>query len=139
MFQKKETLSFYDMLINHATLTRDAVKALCVFCENPTQETGDAVKAAEVKADDARHLLVSEIHKSFITPIDREDLFRLCTCVDDLADYAWTTVKELRIYDILPDENLKQLATVLLEMADTLVESIQNLEKNAAAAAEAAY
>ena len=64
--------------------------------------------------------------------IDREDLFRLSSSVDDLADYAWTTVKDLRIYEIQPDEHLTQMAGTLLQMADGLLICMENLEKNQA-------
>ena len=49
--------------------------------------------------------------------------------MDDLADYAWTTVKELRIYDIAPDEHLLRMARTLLEMADGLLVCMENLRR----------
>lgn len=130
MFKKKESLNFYNLLVRQTQVVRDAVQALCDFCENPTQERGDFVKVKEKEADAVRRELVDDINRTFITPIDREDLYRLSSSVDDLADYAWTTVKELRIYDIQPDANLLAMARILLQMADGLVVCMQNLEKN---------
>lgn len=133
MFKRKESLNFYGLLINQAQVIRDSVAALCKYCEEPTPENGDFVKVKEKEADEVRYELVEDINRTFITPIDRDDLFRLSSSIDDLADYAWTTVKELRIYDILPDENLLSMARILLQMADGLLVCIQNLEKNRAA------
>ncbi len=130
MFKRKENLDFYSTLTQQAQTIRDTVNALCEFCENPTQENGDFVKAKEMEADQIRYQLVEDINRTFITPIDREDLFRLSTSIDDLADYAWTTVKDLRIYDILPDKNLLSMAKILLQMADGLLVCVGNLEKN---------
>jgi len=130
MFKRKERLDFYGILTHQAQVIRDTVNALCEFCENPTQENGDFVKAKEHEADQIRYQLIEDINHTFITPIDREDLFRLSTSIDDLADYAWTTVKELRIYDILPDKNLLSMAKILLQMADGLLICVENLEKN---------
>ena len=73
---------------------------------------------------------VDDINRTFITPIDRDDLYRLSSSIDDLADYAWTTVKEIRIYDIQPDAHLLEMARTLLKMADGLLVCVQNLEKN---------
>ena len=47
MFKRKESLNFYALLIRQAQVIRDAVEALCAFCEDPTQEKGDFVKVKE--------------------------------------------------------------------------------------------
>ncbi len=138
MFKRKESLNFYTLLIQQARVIRDAVEALCDFCQDPTQEKGDFVKVKEKEADTIRRQLVEDINRTFITPIDRDDLYRLSTSIDDLADYAWTTVKEVRIYDIQPDEHLLAMAQTLLKMADGLLICTQKLEKDhAGVAAEA--
>lgn len=129
MLKRKESLNFFALLTKQAEIIRDAVAALCVFCEDPTQEHGDFVKAKEHEADDVRRQLVEDINRTFITPIDRDDLSRLSSSLDDLADYAWTTVKEVRIYDITPDANLLSMARLLLDMAEGLLVCVQNLEK----------
>ena len=78
---------------------------------------------------------MDDINRTFITPIDRDDLYRLSTSIDDLADYAWTTVKEARIYDITPDDHLLAMARTLLQMADGLLVCMQKLEKDHAGVA----
>ena len=135
MFKRKESLNFYALLIQQAQVIRDAVEALCAFCEGPTQEKGDFVKVKEKEADAIRRELVDDINRTFITPIDRDDLYRLSTSIDDLADYAWTTVKEVRIYDIQPDKNLLTMAKTLLQMADGLLVCTEKLEKDHAGVA----
>ena len=135
MFKRKESLNFYALLIRQAQVIRDAVEDLCAFCEDPTQEKGDFVMVKEKEADAIRRELVDDINRTFITPIDRDDLYRLSTSIDDLADYAWTTVKEVRIYDIQPDKNLLTMARTLLQMADGLVVCVEKLEKDHAGVA----
>ena len=130
MFKRKESLNFYSLLIRQVTVIRDAVAALCRYCQEPTQENGDFVKVKEKEADAIRRELVEDINHTFITPIDREDLFRLSSSADDLADYAWTTEKELRIYEIPPDEHVVTMSNTLLQMAEGLLVCVQNLEKD---------
>lgn len=138
MFKRKECLDFYCTLILQAQSIRDTVAALRAFCDDPTPENGDFVKTREREADQIHYQLVDAINRSFITPIDRDDLFRLSTSIDDLADYAWTTVKDLHIYDIPPDKNLCSMVSILLQMADGLLISVTNMKSNRAlAAAEA--
>ena len=128
MFKMKATPNFYGVLIQQAQKVRDTVHALCEYCEYPTPENGDLVKTREREADQIRYQLVDAINKTFITPIDRDDLFRLSTAIDDLADYAWTTVRDLRIYDIPPDKNLASMVAILLRMAEGLLTCVENLE-----------
>lgn len=138
MFKRKICPDFYSILIQQAQTIRDTVNALCVYCETPTKENGDFVKTMEHESDQVHYSLENAINCTFITPIDRDDLFRLSTAIDDLADYAWTTVKDLRIYDIPPDRNLKDMANILMQMADGLLLCMKNLEVNhALVAAEA--
>ncbi|HWQ07445.1 MAG TPA: DUF47 family protein [Feifaniaceae bacterium] len=138
MLKRKETLDFYSILIQQAQVICDTVRALCVFCNDPTTENGDFVKAKEREADQVHYQLVDAINHTFITPIDRDDLFRLSTSIDDLADYAWTTVKDLHIYDILPDKNLASMVSILLQMAEGLLLCVNHLRNNRAqVAAEA--
>ena len=130
MLKQKKIPNFYSVLTQQAQTVRDTVLALCAFCENPTQDNGDFVKAKEHEADQVRYQLVDAINITFATPIDRDDLFRLSTAVDDLADYAWTTVKDLRIYDIPPDKNLSSMAEILLQMADGILLCVTHLANN---------
>lgn len=130
MLQRKKNLDFYGILAQQAQSICDTVNALYAFCENPTRENGDFVKAREHEADQIHYRLVDAINRTFITPIDRDDLFRLSTSIDDLADYAWTTVKDLRIYDIAPDKNLISMVKILLQMADGLLVCVKHLQND---------
>src|SRR5574344_1596833 len=130
MFKHKESLNFYGLLIEQTRAIRDTVDALCSYCSDPSQANGDHVKEMEHESDNVRYRLVDDINRTFITPIDRDDLFRLSSSIDDLADYAWTTVKEARIYDIVPDKNLLEMAGMLRDMADGLLVCVENLEKD---------
>lgn len=130
MLKRKKNLDFYGILTQQAQIVRDTVYALCAFCENPTRENGDFVKTQEHEADQIHYRLVDAINRTFITPIDRDDLFRLSTSIDDLADYSWTTVKDLRIYNIPPDKNLIAMVQILLQMADGLLVCVKHLPNN---------
>ena len=92
----------------------------------------DQIKELEMLGDRKRSHLIAEINNSFITPIDREDLFRLSGTIDDVLDYAWYTVKELRIYHIDPDRAIGDMAALLLEMAESLRDCMRMLEHNPA-------
>jgi uncharacterized protein Yka (UPF0111/DUF47 family) len=129
-FGKKNRVNFFDMLKNQASLTVDGVQALCVYCDAPTDENAAAVKEFEVSADNARRLLISEINKTFITPIEREDLFDLSCAIDDIVDYAATAIEELRIYKLTPDDHIKKMSNTILKLATGILKAVSHLEHN---------
>src|SRR4051812_28767209 len=45
------------------------------------------IKSIEHKADEVTHRTVELLHKTFITPLDREDIHQLITKMDDILDY----------------------------------------------------
>lgn len=132
MLLKKDRLSFYDLLTTQAQHALEGAKLLCEYCSDPEEALGNRIKEIEREGDHARSNLVAEIHRSFVTPIDREDLFRLSGTIDDVMDYIWYTVKDLRIYQIDPDQAIADMAQLLLQMVKYLLESVKCLEKDRA-------
>jgi len=130
IFGNKFRIDFFDMLKDQADLTVDGVQALCEYCDKPTDKNAAAVKEFEVSADNARRLLISEINKTFITPIDREDIFDLSCAIDDIVDYASTTIEELRIYKLTPDKHIKKMSNAILELATGILKAVTHLERN---------
>lgn len=132
MLHKKPKINFYTLLIEQAECTVSGVKLLCAYCNHPEETCGDQIKELEMLGDRKRSRLIAAINDSFITPIDREDLFRLSGTIDDVLDYAWYAVKELRIYHINPDPAIGDMANLLLQMAQSLLDCLRMLEHNPA-------
>jgi predicted phosphate transport protein (TIGR00153 family) len=126
----KKSVNFFEMLTEQASLTVAGVQALCDYCDDPTEEKGAKVKEYEVKADTARRLLISEINKTFITPIDREDLFDLSSAIDDIIDYAATTIEELGIYKLKPDNFDEEMSDIILKQTSGILKAVTFLERN---------
>ena len=126
IFPKKK--NFYKMLSDQASKTLDGIEALGVFADNPNQENAKRVKDIEEEADGLRKVLVEELHQTFVTPIDREDLFALSRAVDDIVDYANSTVDEMEIYDVALEEHLREMVDILKKAAWEISEAIKILE-----------
>ena len=127
---KKQKRGFYDLLEAQAKVTMEGIAEFCKFCNEPTEELSKSIKNFEVDGDNARRLLISEINKTFITPIDREDLFRLSSDIDDVIDAAWATVMEMKLYKIAPDETMLKMSDMLRMMTVDLLSAVSNLENN---------
>jgi uncharacterized protein Yka (UPF0111/DUF47 family) len=90
--------NFYKMLSDQASKTLEGIEALGTFAESPTQENAKRIKGIEREADELRRILVEELHQTFVTPMDREDIYALSRAIDDIVDYANTTVDEMEVY-----------------------------------------
>ncbi len=83
------------------------------------------VTELERTGDNITHEIAALLHKSFITPFDREDIALLAHTLDDMADFVHAAVDAMYIYRIArPTERSKELAVIIrkatIEIANTL-------------------
>jgi len=135
-FYKKPTNIFFELLIEQSKKTLQGVKALESFMESSDEKSAIEVEALEKDADETRHLLIEKINKSFVTPIDREDIFTLSRAVDDILDYCYSTVDEMGILNIQPNAYLRSMVVVLGEATEQIYLAVQQLGKQSQAILE---
>ncbi len=121
-------VNFYQLLFKQTSKTLEGIEALGVFVENQTKENAKRVKEIEREADDLRRVLVEELHKTFITPMDREDIYALSRAIDDIMDYANSTVDEMNIYEVASEEHLRDMADILKMAAREIGDAIKMIE-----------
>lgn len=129
IFFKKRT-NFYQLLHNQARKVEEGMKALVTYMENPNLINGQLVLRLEEDADDLRALVGTELNKAFVTPIDREDINALSRSIDDIIDYAKSTVEEMMAFEVKPTDHMRLMATGLYEAALAIAEAVGNLQKN---------
>ena len=93
-----------------------------------TKESANHVRNIEREADELRRILIEELDKTFVTPLDREDIFALSRAIDDLLDYANTTVDEMEIYEVKGDHHIKEMVNILRKAARELNEAVTILK-----------
>lgn len=120
------------MLSEQARRTEEGSAQLVKFLAKPTKENAQAVKKIEKEADELRRFLVEELNRTFVTPIDREDIYALSRVVDDILDYANTTAEEMMLFKIKPDAHIHKMVDILLEASQNLYQAIENLDKDVA-------
>jgi uncharacterized protein Yka (UPF0111/DUF47 family) len=133
-FKKKKDASgrsdrFFDILTRQSAKTVEGLEALWVFAENGKRESANVVRNIEREADELRRILIEELDKTFVTPIDREDLFALSRAIDDVVDYANTTVDEMEIYEVKGDEHIREMINILRKAARELNDAVKILKE----------
>ena len=121
---------FYKLLSDQAAKTQEGVAALVEFINNPTKENGVKVSQLEEEADEIRRILIDDLNRTFVTPIDREDIFSLSRTVDDVIDYAETTVEEMLILDIKTDPYIKQIVDILFDASKSVALAVKNIKEH---------
>lgn len=127
---------FLKLMHDQAALTVAGMDALVGYmnCEGP--ECAKALVAKEKQADEARRILINELNKTFVTPFDREDIFGLSRAIDDVLDYAYSTVTEMEILKVKPTPYMARMATILRDAAFELLQAVDRLPKHPGVASE---
>lgn len=126
LFPKEK--NFYKMLSDQASKTLEGIEALGIFVKTQDQENANRVKEIEGEADDLRRVLVEELHQTFLTPIYREDIYALSRAIDDIVDYANTTVDEMEIYGVSSEEHLREMVDILRKATREISDAVKILE-----------
>ena len=97
----KEKNRFYELLLRQTAKTLEGLGALAGYLDECGLNCVRLVKKFETEADDLRVRLIEELDKTFVTPIDREDIFDLSRAIDDVMDYANSTVLEMEAFEVI--------------------------------------
>lgn len=136
--KKKKEDNFFDLLTKQAEMLAKGTHLLHEYCLTHDERVADTVIKTEDEGDMVRRVLVDEINKSFITPFDREDLFKFSSKLDEILDYAKTSVDEIRLFNVIPDTEMTDITAALAEMADHIILAVSNMEHHEAIASDEA-
>ncbi|OGR90715.1 MAG: hypothetical protein A2992_08500 [Elusimicrobia bacterium RIFCSPLOWO2_01_FULL_59_12] len=123
----RKRFDFYQMLLEQARKSEEGLKALCDFVRSPGVELGKKVDAIEKEADVLRRTLIDALNRTFVTPFDREDIFTLSRTIDDMVDYANSTVEEMMLFEVKSNDHLKKMAEALYQASQNITWAVEGL------------
>ena len=128
-FLPRET-SFFDFFEQHALLTIEGTKEFLSLVTTGANIAAKCRRISDIEheTDTITHRCVEALHKTFITPIDRDSIHRLITRMDDVMDYVESASERIALYelhDMTPE--VRELADVLVRATQTLVVAIGGL------------
>ena len=135
IFRKRRNI-FIHLLHEQASLTLEGVDILKAYLSYPAGSLADELTAKEKEADESRRVLIDELNRTFVTPFDREDIFALSRAIDDILDYAYSTMSEIVILKVDPTKHMVRICSLLREATFELVMAIERLEDHPGVAAE---
>ncbi|SFD91855.1 hypothetical protein SAMN05428981_102318 [Bacillus sp. OV194] len=132
IFSSKKDL-FLDLLTSIADNVRDSAQYFVDFkikSDEDLKEFARKMKAYENKGDKFIHELIIGLNKTFITPLEREDILELANKMDDILDGMEQCASRFEMYNITtPDPYMVQFAGHILEATYEVAESAKLLHK----------
>jgi predicted phosphate transport protein (TIGR00153 family) len=127
--QKRE---FYDLFAS-ASANAVAISRLLVELLSRFPDDGQGmlreIKELEHEGDRLTHEVISLLNRTFVTPFDRDDMYRLASALDDICDHVDEAADNIDAYEVKDvPERAKTQAEVILRAAEHLHEAVQLLE-----------
>ena len=129
LFSRRPNL-FIERLIEQARLVEEGTDALTSYMKKPNNKNATLIREYEKEADEVRRIMIDELNRTFVTPIDREDLYSLSRAIDDILDYAYSTVNEMEMLKVEPNEYLREMADMLKLGAEEVHLAMERIENH---------
>jgi len=131
---------FYGMMVEHCDLVARSMDVFLEFMETGQVAKGDQVRAMEKEGDELKTRQMEVLNHAFATPMDREDIYRAIMAIDEILNYAKTTVREMEALNVQPDAHMREIARLLRDGTHALKDgfaklSIKPMDAEAQAAA----
>ena len=132
LFKKDE--KFYRIFNQMTVYILEAAEILQRMVSEPQGELlrmSTRIKDLEHLGDDLTHQVIAELNKTFITPIDREDIHDLSAALDDVLDVIDQTAGRIVLFQIkVPIKDVPEMAGVLLNQVRELSAAVTRLQDN---------
>ena len=133
LFRRDQT--FFRLFGEMTLYILEAAEHLGEMFRNPgggqQQVLAGKIKDLEHKGDEATHHVIEELNKTFITPLDREDIHDLCLALDDVLDLIDGTAGRLVLFNISESiEGTLDMWQVLYSQAREIEAAVKQLKNN---------
>ena len=135
VFRKRRN-AFVQRIHDQASLAHEGMEILLAYMKQKDNSLAEQLTAKEKEADEARRMLIDELNRTFITPFDREDIFSLSRAIDDILDYAYSTVTEIIIFKIKPTEQMAEICTLLRDATFEILKAVECIQEHPGVAAQ---
>jgi len=129
LFKRREDV-FSKLIEEQASLSYEGLKLLVKYLETQDSDIAEQLSLKEKEADEVRRILIDELNRSFVTPFDREDIFALSRSIDDVIDYADTTLAEMVTLKVQPTQYMLRMATLLKDAAYEIYQAVLRLQQH---------
>jgi uncharacterized protein len=123
---------FYILFEQSAENAEDVARRLKdMLCNwNNVEKDVEAIIELEHKGDGVAHEIISLVHRTFITPFDREDIALLAHSLDDVVDFIEASADAMNLYKIeAPTSRAREMADIILQTTTEVHQAISDLRQ----------
>ena len=128
---KPKEEKFFSILAEHAMLVRESTEILhqAINHNETVPELMARISETEKIADEIVDRIMAKLHKTFIAPMDREDIFTLAKKLDDIIDCIKAAIERMDLYNIqAPSGRILEMAELILKVGKQVEKSIFSLQ-----------
>ncbi len=126
--RKKKRDRFVQLILKQSEFAVEGMETLLAYVKQPDEALAEQLTMTEKEADEVRRILIDELNRTFVTPIDREDIFALSLTVDDVLDYAESTIEEMHLLEVKPNSFIERIVSLLTQAARELYLAVERIE-----------
>ena len=122
---------FFEDFVCHGDMLRGGAKLLeeMLAPDPPVWSKADLVKEVEHRCDQLTHDILRRLNRTFVTPLDREDIFAMARGLDDVMDAIDAAAGFVRIYHIeRVRHGARELARIITQSTEQLHRGLQVLD-----------
>jgi len=123
---------FFSLINEQCELCVQTMCAFVVYMESGDTDKARLIRQLEKHGDALKQRNSKILNHAFTTPMDREDIYDAIMSIDDIINYAKTTVRELEVLEIQPDQSMLEMAIELRNGAEALQRGFAMLSRNPA-------
>jgi len=123
---------FFDLFQASAQNVVEAAHRLKDMVDNweHVEGSADEITELEHKGDTITHNIMARLHRTFITPFDREDIVQLAHSLDDIIDFIHAAADSMLLYKVnRPGPRAKELADIIVQAAEEVEKVMPQLKK----------
>jgi len=121
---------FFDLFEKSVANVAQAAKEFAAFLDDYTNIPLRVARITELEhhGDAITHQIMEQLHRTFVTPLDREDIQLLTDRLDDMMDFIEDAANAMLLYRIeAPTARAREMAAVLVRITDELVIAVPRL------------
>ena len=116
-----------ELVLASAELFKDIVKDYSV---QKLDKRFDHMRTLEHQSDEVVRIIVQKLHRSFITPIDHEDISRLCMTYDDVLDHINSVTNWIHLFELEnPDGAIEKFADIIIGQIKEVDSALRKISK----------
>ncbi len=131
-----QSTNFFDLFEKAANNIIQGAKLLENFVSSPDQleQKLKAIEDAEHVGDQITHDTIEKLNKTFLTPIDREDIHSLISEMDDILDLIYGTANRIVLYKVdVSSPDIRKVAQILVRAVEEVGKAVlwlRNMKKS---------